>query len=187
MKLEPFQNFIKSVKTSYIILSVLFCLCGILILINPEVSTITLCYALGIIMILFGIVKIFGYFSKSYYRYIFQYDLAFGILLLTLGILILFHPFGILTIFYTIFGILFLTDGLFKVQIAIDAKNLNIQQWWLILVFSILTGILGLLMLLRPLKSATFITTLLGISLLAEGILNLCTVLFAARSKKYRY
>ncbi|MDO5540922.1 MAG: DUF308 domain-containing protein [Eubacteriales bacterium] len=186
MQSESFSKFIKSIKTGYIILSVLFCICGILILVNPGVSTVTLCYALGAIMVVFGIVKILGYFLRDHYRYVFQYDLAFGFLLVILGLIVLFHPFGVLTLFHTILGILFLTDGLFKIQLSIDMKSLWVSKWWLILVFALLTVMLGVLMILHPQGSAVFLTALLGISLLAEGILNLCTILYAARTKKYQ-
>lgn len=187
MQSEPFNELLKSLKTGYIVLSILFCICGISILLNPTVSTITLCYILGFLIISFGIIKICGYFSRNYYRYVFQYDLAFGILIIILGIIILFHPYGILTLFHTLLGILFLMDGLFKIQLAVDTKTFGIKQWWLVFIFAILAVILGILMILQPLKSAAFIAILLGITLLAEGILNLCTIFFASKLREYHY
>ena len=51
----------------------------------------------------------------------FQYDLGFGLLLIALGILVLAKPAGVLDFIFIALGIAILTDGLFKVQIAVDS------------------------------------------------------------------
>ena len=58
----------------------------------PEFSSEVIGIFCGIILILFGIVRLIGFFSKDLYRLAFQYDLAFGILMVTLGIIMLVHP-----------------------------------------------------------------------------------------------
>lgn len=47
-------------------------------------------------------------------------------------------------------GIPVLADGLFKIQVAVDAKRFGIGQWWLVLLLAVLTGVIGLLLVLRP-------------------------------------
>ena len=80
-----------------------------------------------------------------------------------------------------IFGIYVLADALLKVQIAIDAKAFGISKWWLILAVAILTGVAGFLLVLRPSESAQVLMVLLGLSLIAEGLLNLITILTAVK------
>ena len=43
----------------------------------------------GCMMIGFGAVKLMGYFSRDLYRLAFQFDLAYGILLIVLGLIVL--------------------------------------------------------------------------------------------------
>ena len=50
-------------------------------------------------------------------------------------------------------GILVLADGLFRIQLAVDAREFGISQWWL----------------------------LLGCAMFSEGILNLCVALCTTR------
>ena len=71
-------------------------------------------------------------------------------------------------------GIAILTDGLFKVQIAVDSKRFGIPTWWLTLTLAMVTGVVGLVLVFRPWDSVRLLTALLGAALLAEGILNLC-------------
>lgn len=82
----------KIAKIGYIVVSVLFCIAGILFIALPEISTKIVGIEIGIAAIVFGIVKLIGYFSKDLYRLAFQFDLEFGILMVVLGTIVLFHP-----------------------------------------------------------------------------------------------
>ncbi len=161
-------------KAGYIVMSLVFCAAGALFIVKPEFSATAISRTLGAAMIVFGIVKLVGYFSKDLFRLAFQYDLGFGLLLIALGILVLAKPAGALDFIFAALGIAILTDGLFKVQIAVDAKRFGIPSWWLTLALAIVTGLVGLALVFRPWDSVRLLTALLGAALLAEGVLNLC-------------
>lgn len=161
-------------KAGYIVMSLVFCGAGVLFIAKPELSAVAISRALGAAMILFGLIKLVGYFSKDLFRLAFQYDLGFGLLLIALGILVLAKPAGVLDFIFIALGIAILTDGLFKVQIAVDSKRFGIPTWWLTLILAMVTGVVGLALVFRPWDSARLLTALLGAALLAEGILNLC-------------
>jgi len=161
-------------KTGYIVMSLVFCAAGIACIANPGLSAAVIGRVLGAAMILFGAVKLVGYCSRDLYRLAFQYDLGFGLLLIALGALVLLRPAGVLDFLFTALGIAVLTDGLYKVQIAVDAKRFGIPTWWLTLALAVAAGLIGLALVFRPWDSARLLTILLGAALLAEGILNLC-------------
>ena len=71
-------------------------------------------------------------------------------------------------------GMLFGSDGLFKIQAASDSKRFGLRPWWLILTLAIMACLAGLLLVFRPMDGARALLVLLGIAMLAEGILNLC-------------
>ena len=132
-------------------------------------------------MILFGVVKIVGYCSKDLYRLAFQFDLASGILLIALGIILIIRTDSMMVIMCAIMGVYVLADALLKIQIAMDSRAFGLQKWWLILSAAILTGIVGFLLIFRPTESTQVIMILLGLTLLTEGVLNLITILTAVK------
>lgn len=146
----------RAAKTGYIILSILYCALGIFFMVMPDFSISVIGLTVGIGMIVFEIVKIFGYFSEDLFRLAFQYDLAFGKLLIVLGIIVLVNPKNLLSFFCIVVGIAVLCDGLFKIQIAIDSKQFGIKSWWLILILAVL-------------------------AVVADGILNLVVALFTVK------
>lgn len=171
------NKWIRTAKIGYIVTSVIFCLLGILLFTVPDFSLSLLCTVCGILLILFGIIKIIGYLSKDLYRLAFQYDLAGGILLVALGLLLLLRSDIMIPVISAVLGIYTLADALLKIQISIDARHFGIRQWWLILIIAILTGVVGFLLIFRPFESMQGILMLIGIALLTEGVLNLITIL----------
>lgn len=174
----------KTAKIGYIVLSAVLCVLGLVLILFPKFSASMLGVACGIVLILFGIVKLVGYFSRDLYRLAFQYDLACGCLLILLGAVMLLRPDSLLNFICVALGIYILTDGLFKIQIAVDARRFGLRRWWLILTEAILAAILGLVLIFRLTDSARVLTVLLGITMLAEGILNLSTVITAVKIVK---
>lgn len=167
----------KTAKTGYIVMSALSCVLGGVLVAVPEVSVLWLGRLLGVGMIVFGLVKLVGYFSKDLFRLAFQYDLAFGILLVVLGVVALCSPHEAMGFLCVLLGITILADGLFKVQIAVDSRVFGIGRWWLVLALAVLTCGIGLVLVFRPSVGAAVLTMLFGLSLFLDGVLNLCVAI----------
>ena len=86
------MDLIKKAKHAYITISVIMLVLGLVLLIWPKMSLSVLCYLIGAMLIIGGVVKLVGYFSKDLYRLAFQFDLAFGILSILLGVVFIIHP-----------------------------------------------------------------------------------------------
>lgn len=171
----------KVAKTGYIVISSALCIIGLFMTMLTDFSITLAGTLLGIMMIAFGIIKIIGYWSKDLFRLAFQYDFAFGILLIPLGIYALSHPSQTVNFFYIIFGVVILADGMLKLQIAIDARAFGLEQWWMIFVLAIAAGVVGCVLIFHPTEGAKASVALVGISLFAEGALNLCVALSAVK------
>lgn len=175
------NNRIRMAKTGYILLSVALCILGVVTAILPDFSAVWFCRIGGMVMLLFGIVKIIGYWSDDLYRLAFQHDLAFGILLIALGIVLILRTDPMIVLLCTILGIYILADALLKVQIAIDSKAFGIRKWWLILLSAIVTGVVGFLLIYCPSESVDVLMVFLGLALIAEGLMSLTTILIAVK------
>ena len=174
---------LKLVKNIYIVMSLLFCVLGIFLMARPKSSVKMLCVLMGIMLILYGAIKISGYFTRDAFCLAFQFDLAFGILLMAVGVILIarknfavdliFSVFGSSEFIFNVFGILILADALFKIQMSVDAKRFGLALWWQILLIALVTGVIGVLVFIRPFEAAAMMMVLVGFSILLEGILNL--------------
>ena len=157
----------KTAKIGYFVISVLFCVLGIVLITSPGTSVVWLGRLLGVGMIVFGAIKLVGRFLVPF--------------AVTIGIATLARPNGAMSFLCIVFGIPVLADGLFKIQISLDAKRFGIGQWWLVLLLAALTCVIGLLLVIRPSDAARALMVLMGISLLLDGILNICVAWFCVK------
>lgn len=174
-------------KIGYIVMSAVILSLGILVITLPDISMQIIVKALGTTMIFFGCVKLVGYFSKDLFRLAFQYDLQLGILVFVLGLVILFEPYDVINLLFTVIGISVLADSLFKLQIAFDSRRFGIKKWWGILALGILTGIIALVLVFMPFKNIKALSILLGVTLITEGILNLFVAITTVKIVKHQY
>ena len=171
----------KIAKIGYLAVSAALCGFGIQLLLNPNSSLQVIGVACGISLILFGIIKLVGYFSKDLFRLAFENDLASGILMLAIGVNLLIRTQEVLASFATVLGILILMDGLLKIQIAVEARPFGIQLWWLILASAIVTALFGALLIFRPSESQDMMMRFMGVALILDAELNASTVLTSVK------
>ena len=172
---------IRAAKTGYIIISSLLMVLGVLIMALPDLSVSVIGILAGAMLVAFGLVKLVGYFSRDLYRLAFQFDLAMGILLAVMGVILLARPHMAMNFICVALGITFLADGLLKVQMSLDARRFGLKSWWAILLFGLFVGGVVVVLVLRPTQSARIMTILLGVCTLFEGALNLIVSLFAVK------
>ena len=113
----------KCAKWFALVSSLLLGIFGTVLLIWPNTSMNVICTLLGVLMVVFGVSKIVGYFFNVSYHIGFQFDLALGLFALLFGILFLTHPGAILSITWVLVGIYEIVESVFKIQTAMDARQ----------------------------------------------------------------
>ena len=171
-------------RNTYVMSSVIMCIIGLIFIIFPNFSAAVIGTACGVVLIVFGVMRLVGYFTRDIFSFIFQYDLAFGMLMTVIGVLILMNPGNLFGFICIVLGVCFIADGLFKIRISLDAKRLGARRWYLLLATAVMTAIPGLLLLIRPSESSAVLSVLIGISLLCDGIMGLSTVFAASKARK---
>ena len=174
----------RTAKIGNIALAAALIAAGIGLLVKPDVSTALVGDLVGIVLTLSGVFRLIGYFSKDLYRLAFQFDLIYGIVLIVLGIVTLTKPQNLLHVLSIAAGICVIADGLMKLRIAADSCRFDIRNSWLIAGTAVLTLALGLLLVFCPAESVRLLTRCLGLVLLAEGVLNLITVIMTVKITK---
>ncbi|MBO5284161.1 MAG: DUF308 domain-containing protein [Lachnospiraceae bacterium] len=172
---------LKRIKVIYSLLAVVFIIFGACLMIRPELSMVMICRLAGILFILYGIVKITGYFTRDLYELAFQFDFAMGIFSIAIGCALIFFVDGVITFFPTFIGVVILIDAVLKIQTALDARRFGLNKWWLILIIAILAGVAGFLLIIYPREISQVLIMFVGLNLMIDGILNLWIVLYTVK------
>ena len=165
---------LKAIKNSYSILTICLILVGAVLLIWPHMALGAICKMCGIFLIIFGLVKLTGYFSKDIFQLAFQYDLGLGIASIIFGLIMVIRS----------WAIFLLIDAALKMQTAFESKKFGFRNWWVTLLIAIIVCILGILLFAMPFQTSGVITRLIGINLILDGALNLFVVQSTVRTIK---
>ena len=181
------NGYVMTAKIGYMAASVMTALLGAAFIFLPEISITVICRLLGAAAIIGGVIKLSGYFSRDLYRLAFQHDLAFGLMLCTIGIIAAAKPVKVISAAHIAVGIVIIADGVFKLQTAVDSKRFGLGKWWLIAAFAVLSFAAGILLVVSPFEAAAAMTVVMGISLLADGLMNFCVAFCAIKAESDKY
>lgn len=175
---------IKKAKISYIVISAVMIALGIVMFIFPFESMDVICYLVGALILAFGVVKIYNYFSRGFARLIFPFDLGFGLLLIVLGILIIIHPNSVKEFLPVLVGIFWIVDGAMQLQNYAEARALRLKGSFWLLIFAVLTCVCGVLLIIDPFEGFKALVYVIGVTLVIDGLQNLFTAIYFAHFKK---
>lgn len=171
-------------RDGYIVMSIVFYIAGLTYIFLPEISPLAICITSGIVLIVYGIIKVIGYFSNDLYCLAFQYDLACGLFLMVLGVIMLARNQRIIAHLPAGLGVLVLLDSLLSLQTSKDAKQFGLETWNVILTTSIIAAVFSVLLIVRPYHSQRAAHIVAGGTLLAEGLKNHCVVILTVKTMK---
>lgn len=175
---------ITKAKILAIFMSLLFITFGVCLLVYPKLSALTLCYILGILIVLLGILQIIRYFKVEPYNIPFRFDFALGLFGIVAGLILLIHPVDVLVIMQVVIGFYVVIGSVFKLQTSIDMKRVGHRAWWLMLVTAALAAVFGMLLIIDPFSGTMALMIIMGISLILHGLQDLWAVIFISKNFK---
>ena len=167
---------LNKVKNAYSILAVVLVILGILLFCMPWMAVEFLYKICGVVMMIFGIVKFVGYFTKDLFQLAFQFDFAMGGISVIIGGMLLFKTMKSVEFTAVVIGIFMLMDALLRIQTTLDAKKIGMERWKDLLLISIIAAVIGILLLLMPGRATKWMIRLIGLNLCIDGVLNLVIV-----------
>lgn len=164
------ENYIKKYAKNSLLISLLLIAFSFFLIFKPVQSITIIMSILGLIIIAIGIVKMISYFTAHKEYRLYNFDLVQGIICIIAGGVIIFKPTIIFTFLQFIVGIWMIIQSIVKIQISLNLRTLSSKYWIATLILSILTLILGLVILFNPFATTIALTTICGIMLLISEI-----------------
>jgi uncharacterized membrane protein HdeD (DUF308 family) len=167
------KKVVNDTLNDFALISVVFIVLGVLFLVFPDTSGKMVCYLLAALLCLLGLIRVVSYFSIRPETGEYRPDLTIGILLLAGGVFVFAKPGVILSVLPIAIGIAVLIDSVVKLQHTIDMLRMGSSGWMITLVITIVTTILGIVMLINPFATAKVFLRFVGIALIITGALDI--------------
>ena len=171
------MNEVKDFRKSYILVSALYVVLGVVLLVWPTTSLKMICYVLGFAMVVIGITFGIIYFTKDNLEGFLQMDLVIGIVSLAFGAFILLNTSFLSNVLPFAMGIILLLGAVVKIQSALNMKRLRFSKWYLTLVSALIIIALAIVLLCNVFKQEHYMILYIGGCLILDGMTNLISMI----------
>lgn len=156
-----------------VISSIVSILLGCLLIFETSASIETMAIILGILLILLGAFIIGRYISSELFRSIFDFSLLYSFLSIISGVLILMDN-SLITIIISayIFANLMMS-AINKINLAVVIKKLDLGNWVLPLLVSLLLIAASVVVIINPINSTIVVTKTVGVVVIISAIIDL--------------
>lgn len=171
------ETLMKKFFRSSLISSITLLIIGILLMLQSEITIITISYIIGTLLIALGAIAIIKFIKNINNIAREDLDIVYGTVTIILGVIVIYNPEAIASIIPIIIGIGIVISSATKLQYAIELKdNLN-GQWKTTLIFSIVSAICGVVLICNPFKGAVIIMQIIGGVIVAYSILDIISTI----------
>ncbi len=170
--MDKLRQFFKKFKIQASVAAVALIIIGLMFIIFRDTSLNVICYVAGALIMVWGILCLISFFAAPYSNN--AGDLALGLTLALIALILFIKPWVITGILTVLFGIALIVDGAMKLQQFVAMNKLKIKSRWAVLAIAIVSLVLGILIVFDPFGSTIMIFA--GISLIVAGVMDLCAI-----------
>lgn len=178
---------LKNMTVSFVFLSILYLLLGIVLLVWPTLVMDIISYAFGAILLLYGLFAIIGFYRSEDRRGGAFLGLFLGIVAAAVGAIMVLYPPLIQSIIPVILGLYIAIDGLLSVKRTLELHRMDYARWNVNLILSLVSAGLGIFIVFHPLLTQASLFRVIGVVLIYAGGSDLWTLFQLSRwTKEYR-
>lgn len=163
---------IKSKVIKSLLFGVLLIALAVYLIIKPLEIVSTLIKVIGMFVLICGVFDFINYFFNKEEDAFFNYGLFRGIMEITVGILFVFKYNLLITLFPSLLGLMIVFINIFKLQTAIEYKNVENSNYLTGVIISSLSIILGIIVLINPFETVEVVVITSGVILLVSELVN---------------
>lgn len=174
--MDKLNNFFKKLKIRAGVAALSLIVIGLLFILFPQSSANIICYVAGAFLLLWGLLCLIEFFISGARRGETN-DLASGLTLACVALLLIIKPWIVADFLIVLFGIALIVDGAVKLQQFVTMNKLRMKSRWFVLVIAVLSVALGILIVFDPF-SYEILMIFAGVSLIATGVMDLISLGF---------
>ena len=175
------KDTLKRTKLNIILYALITIALGIAVIRFPAEVTVYVCKIVGIFLILMGGVGLVAGFISDEHGFI---HLAGNGIMLVLGIWIFAFPSSVVSLIPMFFGVILILHGFGDFAMSAESRSHGYEGWLYLILCGLLCVILGVFCILDAFEVMTFGMTLMGISLIFDGLSDIFIVFAVKRAVK---
>ncbi len=171
------KDFLERTKLITELMAVLMIILGIMLVMNPQEAVLMVCRLVGVIMAVTGLALLL--MSLNNRRGVERgggleiFLTVLGIILLAMGLFVTFRPGVVVDFAGILFALILFVHGIGDLREMAVVKRMGYDKWWISLLCAAVTFLMGLIVLIAPLGSASLMMSIAGVFLILDGVSDL--------------
>lgn len=171
------ETLMKKFFRSSLISSIILMIIGVLLILQSEITIITISYLIGTLLIAMGAIAIIKFIKNINNVAREELDIFYGVVTIILGVIVVYNPEAIASIIPIIIGIGIIINSATKLQYALELRESLNNQWKTTVVISIISAVCGVILICNPFKGAVVIMQIIGGFIVAYSILDIVSTI----------
>ena len=157
------------------IASLVFCIAGIMMIVNPGFFAGLVCFIAGVGILVYGVVRIvnFNAVSADARTPFDTVRFIFGIVCAAAGLLLIFRYKSVIGILNFFVGAFILIDSVTRILRAASSKSVSQALRWTVVGVSAVSAVLALVLMINPFKGTELLFIFIGVTLAVNGAIGL--------------
>ena len=168
-------------RTSSVVVALLSIVLGIVLILYKSQAARIFVMVCGYGLLALGIYYTILYFARRSRIAMLQMELLLGIILLLLGIWMVTKTDSVILLIQYVMGAVVVVHGAVDLQASINIRRAGFEKWWVSLLLSAVTLLLGVLIILNPFSALDALLVLIGLVFVFDGLSDLYLVILLSK------
>lgn len=166
---KPDFNSIRHSNGAYIALNIFIAVCGLVFVLFPQISVVTLSKTLGLALGIAGIIEIIVFFVRDLQDKAKWWDFPFGMVFILSGISFLLFAKTPVSVIPLIPGLIALINAIIACKTSLSIAKKGHMAAYLFLAVNIAAALLGAVVIIRPFNYGEIFSALSGLAIILSG------------------
>ena len=168
---------LKKVHWAYLLFAVSLIGVGLCFIVFENALT-SLAVVIGILVSIAAVLQAVSAMADNNRQLKFYFRMTVAVLTLAAGVVTMIAQESAIQVLTSLFGLLLIIDGSFKLQTTIQSKRYRVAGWWVLLAVAVATILGGFFLTKFPPESQNILALLLGLVLIVDGIGNFFSLFY---------
>ncbi len=174
----------KNIKREIVFADIGIIILGLLMVIFPADASKIICITGGILLGIWGLLKLVSYFAAVKNGPFSSFGLAQGATFVCFAIFLILAPQFVKPFLVAVLALVLMISAVMKIQYTVDFLRLKNKFWYIALIGAVVSIALGTITLFNLNNTAKWVLLFVGISFLVTGVWDIiCVVLLSNASK----
>lgn len=174
----------KSLKWQAILICVVYTLLGLVFILFPHLSNEVIGLMIASVGLVYGVYRLIAFFRSPNAGRFYNGGFAIGLLIVAVSLFFLADIAKLIALISVLLGFIVLTDGIVKLQAALDLRTQAVKGWMALFIGAIVNVVLGVLVLVNPFGAADTLLLFVGIFMTLGGAADIVVLLLTGSKIK---